>query len=458
MARRALAALRDLVPVLGLAIKSAAQADIAKTLGRVYLGRDAAEQVLRGQIARGVTERINAVLWFSDLRGSTAISESIEPGEIIPFLNDYAQASIDAIHDAGGEVLKLIGDGVLAMFTHENMAAAKRAALRAEHRFRRNMKALTARRAAESRPVTTAHVGLHVGEVFYGNIGSDDRLDFTVVGPAVNEVSRIASMCRSVDRELLMSSAFRSGLDAAGRNYLVSTGRYALRGIGRAQGSLLRSIRILPRTRSWPGSTSGIWRREARQERQIFAILPKIKELTGILVQNMKKKRRENQKTLEGRTNNKYSKPCALLPAACKARPQPARTAVSTTPSANSASCEIVAASQTPIAAVIICQKPTRADAAPALSPNGDSACAVPSGLTMPMPSRNTLERARDRAGRWAVQRDQQHRDAAGDGGQQPAPDRAVEPVARRQSGREHAGGEHDQHGAGEEQAQAGSA
>jgi adenylate cyclase len=234
-----LAALRDLVPVLGLAIKSAAQVDIARTLGRVYLGRDAAEQVLRGKIARGVTERINAVLWFSDLRGSTAISESIEPGEIIPFLNDYAQASIDAIHDAGGEVLKLIGDGVLAMFTEgnlqDNTAVAKRAALRAEHRFRRNMKALTARRVAESRPVTTAHVGLHVGDVFYGNIGSDDRLDFTVVGPAVNEVSRIASMCRSVDRELLMSSAFRAGLDAAGRNYLVSTGRYALRGIGRAQ-------------------------------------------------------------------------------------------------------------------------------------------------------------------------------------------------------------------------------
>ena len=74
--------------------------------------------------------------------------------------------------------------------------------------------------------MTTAHVGLHVGEVFYGNIGSEDRLDFTVVGPAVNEVSRIASMCRSVDRELLTSQAFRAGLDAAGRNYLVSTGRY----------------------------------------------------------------------------------------------------------------------------------------------------------------------------------------------------------------------------------------
>jgi len=230
-----LAALRDLVPVLGLAIKSAAQVDIAKTLGRVYLGRDASEQVLRGRISRGVTERINAVLWFSDLRGSTAISENLDPDEIIPFLNDYAQAAIDAIHDSGGEVLKLIGDGVLAMFTHEDLASAKRAALRAEHHFRRNMNSLNARRSADGRPVTSAHVGLHVGEVFYGNIGSEDRLDFTVVGPAVNEVSRIASMCRSVDRELLMSSAFRAGLDAAGRNYLVSTGRFVLRGIGHAQ-------------------------------------------------------------------------------------------------------------------------------------------------------------------------------------------------------------------------------
>jgi adenylate cyclase len=230
-----LSALRDLVPVLGLAIKSAAQVDIARTLGRVYLGRDASEQVLRGRISRGVTERISAVLWFSDLRGSTAISESIGPDEIIPFLNDYAQAAIDAIHEAGGDVLKLIGDGVLAMFTGEDMAAARQAALRAEHRFRRNMISLNARRAGAGRPITSAYVGLHVGEVLYGNIGSEDRLDFTVVGPAVNEVSRIASMCSSVDRELLASSDFRAGLDAAGRGFMVSTGRFALRGIGRAQ-------------------------------------------------------------------------------------------------------------------------------------------------------------------------------------------------------------------------------
>ncbi|MFY9959120.1 adenylate/guanylate cyclase domain-containing protein [Bradyrhizobium sp.] len=230
-----LSALRDLVPLLGLAIKSGAQVEIARTLGRVYLGRDASEQVLRGRISRGVTERIAAVLWFSDLRGSTAISESITPGEIIPFLNDYAQASIDAIHDAGGDVLKLIGDGVLAMFSGDDMSGARRAALQAEHQFRKNLITLNARRAKERLPITSAYLGLHVGEVYYGNIGSEDRLDFTVVGPAVNEVSRIASMCRSIDRDLLASAEFRSGLDATGRRYLVSTGRYALRGIGRAQ-------------------------------------------------------------------------------------------------------------------------------------------------------------------------------------------------------------------------------
>src|SRR6202171_242301 len=178
LSEQGLSALRDLVPVLGLAIKSAAQVEIARTLGRVYLGRDASEQVLRGRISRGVTERINAVLWFSDLRGSTSISETIGPDEIIPFLNDYAQAAIDAVHEEGGDVLKLIGDGVLAMFTREDMTLAKRAALRAEHRFRHNMTSLNQRRSAAGLPTTSAYVGLHVSEVFYGNIGSEDGVRF----------------------------------------------------------------------------------------------------------------------------------------------------------------------------------------------------------------------------------------------------------------------------------------
>jgi adenylate cyclase len=159
----------------------------------------------------------------------------MQPAEIIPFLNDYAGAAIDAIHDEGGDVLKLMGDGVLAIFNTADMTEARRAALRAEQSFRAKIQTINERRIPDKRPATSAYVGLHVGEVFYGNIGSDDRLDFTVVGPAVNEVSRIASMCRSVDREFLASSEFLAGLDTSGRGYFLSTGRFALRGIEKPQ-------------------------------------------------------------------------------------------------------------------------------------------------------------------------------------------------------------------------------
>ncbi|QDL90559.1 adenylate/guanylate cyclase domain-containing protein [Paroceanicella profunda] len=220
---------------LALALKSVAQGRVARTLARVYLGHDAAERVLGGGILRGMVERIEAVLWFSDLRGFTTIVEQASPAEIIPFLNDYAEAAITAIHGAGGETLKLIGDGVLAVFRQGSAAERGRQALAAEADFRTRLAALAEARGARGQPVTSAYVGLHVGEVFYGNIGARDRLDFTVVGPAVNEVSRIAAMCRSVDRDLLVSDTLRDLLGEAERTALVSTGRFALRGVGRAQ-------------------------------------------------------------------------------------------------------------------------------------------------------------------------------------------------------------------------------
>lgn len=230
-----IAALRRLVPALGLAIKSAALARIAGTLVEVYLGRDAGRRVLDGRIRRGVADRIEAALWFSDLRGFTEITDTAPPGEIIPLLNDYAEAVITAIHEAGGDVLKLIGDGTLAIFRADDPAEACRQALKAEANLRERIRALNERRRAEERPATTVYLGLHIGEVFYGNVGSTDRLDFTVVGPAVNETSRIASMCRSVDRPVLMSSAFAGALPPHKRRELVSVGRFALRGVGRAQ-------------------------------------------------------------------------------------------------------------------------------------------------------------------------------------------------------------------------------
>ncbi len=230
-----LAALRRLVPSLGLAIKCASLARIAGTLVEVYLGRDAGQRVLAGRISRGVADRINAVLWFSDLRGYTGITDTAPPDEIIPLLNDYAEAAISAIHEASGDVLKLIGDGTLAIFKADDPAAACRAALTAAADLRRRIARLNAHRAAAGRPVTTAYLGLHLGDVFYGNIGSEDRLDFTVVGPAVNEVARIAAMCRSVDRGILLSSEFVAAIDEAERWQFVSVGRYALRGVGRAK-------------------------------------------------------------------------------------------------------------------------------------------------------------------------------------------------------------------------------
>ena len=230
-----LQALRRLVPTLALGIKCASLARIADTLVEVYLGRAAGQRVLSGRISRGVAEQINTVLWFSDLRGYTTIADTTSPDAIIPLLNDYAEAVISTIHEAGGDVLKLIGDGVLAVFNMDDPADACRRALRAEADLRTRVETLNASRAEKAHPVTTVYLALHIGEVFFGNIGSDERLDFTVVGPAVNEVSRIASMCRSVDRLILVSAEFAAATPEPERRNLVSVGRYALRGLSRAQ-------------------------------------------------------------------------------------------------------------------------------------------------------------------------------------------------------------------------------
>lgn len=228
-------ALQHLVPILALAIKSASLARVPVAVVDTYLGRDAGRKVLAGRMSRGVAETMNAVLWFSDMRGYTSLSETIASDQLIPLLNDYAEAVIASVHGAGGDVLKLMGDGTLAIFTGDEPTNACLAAMRAEADLRSRLIELNRRRGAAGDPVSTIYLGLHVGDVFYGNIGSEDRLDFTVVGQAVNETSRIASMCRSVDRHVLFSPTFRALLPEAEQAKLVSVGRYALRGVGRAQ-------------------------------------------------------------------------------------------------------------------------------------------------------------------------------------------------------------------------------
>jgi adenylate cyclase len=227
-------ALKRLTPFLGLAIKSASLARIAETLVETYLGRDAGRRVLRGRIERGVADQIKTVLWFSDLRNYTRIADSSAPEEIIPLLNDYAEAIVSSIQQHSGDVLKLIGDGVLAIFPAEERNRACAAALNAAQAAQEAVAALNARRFEKGLPATEMYLGLHIGEVFYGNIGSKDRLDFTVVGPAVNEVSRIAAMCRSVDQPVLLSAAFAQSCADEGRAF-ASVGRFALRGVGKPQ-------------------------------------------------------------------------------------------------------------------------------------------------------------------------------------------------------------------------------
>ena len=164
--------------------------------------------------------------------GFTRITDTA-PEQVIPLLNDYSDVIVLAIHERGGDVLKLIGDGTLAIFTAEDRMHACTAALTAAIAAREGIVALNKRRMADGKPVTDMYLGLHVGEVFYGNVGSRERLDFTVIGPAVNEASRIAAMCRSVDQPVLMSSAFADVRDIKRR--LVSVGRYALRGVAHPQ-------------------------------------------------------------------------------------------------------------------------------------------------------------------------------------------------------------------------------
>jgi adenylate cyclase len=226
------AALERLAPYFALAIKSVSLEHMTGTLMETYLGRDAGRRVLSGRIVRGIAERIDAVVWFSDLRGFTRISDTA-PEQVIPLLNDYSDAIVSAVHEHGGDVLKLIGDGTLAIFTADDRAQACGAALSAAIAARAGIVELNRRRAAGGKPVTDMYLGLHVGEVFYGNVGSRERLDFTVIGPAVNEASRIAAMCRSVDQPVLMSSAFADVGDIKRR--LISVGRYALRGVAQPQ-------------------------------------------------------------------------------------------------------------------------------------------------------------------------------------------------------------------------------
>jgi len=204
---------------------------IGRGLLGVYLGADTGSRVLDGAVTRGDGGDIRAAVCFTDLRDFTALSDSLPRAELLELLNSYFDCVVGAVHANGGEVLKFIGDAVLAIFrvtdTDDERVACQRALAAARDAFDRAVRANSAR---SGRQAIDFGMSIHVGDVAYGNIGAIDRLDFTVIGPAVNLASRLHGQCKTLARPLLVSEAFAANCDEP----CISLGEHHLKGVAQA--------------------------------------------------------------------------------------------------------------------------------------------------------------------------------------------------------------------------------
>jgi adenylate cyclase len=224
------------MPLFGLLLELRNAYRTSETLMETYLGVRSAQRVLTGSIQRGDVERVNAVLWTSDLRDFTLLSENLPMQEVIELLDDYFECMARAIKANGGEILKFIGDAVLAIFPIEERHAgdpcrACVASMRAAKAALGNLAERRAERAATGGADFRCGIALHVGDVMYGNIGAADRLDFTVIGPAVNLVSRIEALNRDLDTPVVFSAAYAAHWEGKCR----SLGFHDLKGIAEPQ-------------------------------------------------------------------------------------------------------------------------------------------------------------------------------------------------------------------------------
>ena len=240
-----LAAIERLMPALALAVKATSTYRIASSVIETYLGKDAGQRVLSGTIERGAGETIRAALWFCDLQGFTKLSDTMPQDQLLALMHEYFECMVTTIDEHDGHVLKFMGDGMLAIFNKGDDGASCRAALEAADRAVERVAEVTARRQKEGLPVTRFYLALHLGDALYGNIGARNRLDFTVIGPAVNEVSRIEAMCRALDQDLIVSAAFAAAV-GSGCDRLASLGRYVLRGVRQPQELFTLVPRDLP--------------------------------------------------------------------------------------------------------------------------------------------------------------------------------------------------------------------
>jgi len=195
-----------------------------------YLGRQAGEKVLQGRIQRGDMERIQAVIWFCDLRDSTPLAEAMGPGAFLAALNDYFECVLGPVLEREGEVLRFIGDAALAIFPlGDDPAGAAERAVHAARDALTRMHLLNERREKDGMAALGFGIGLHLGEVLYGNIGTRVRLEFTVVGAAANEAARIEALCKTLDVPLLVSREVASQVPADWK----ALGSHALRGVAK---------------------------------------------------------------------------------------------------------------------------------------------------------------------------------------------------------------------------------
>lgn len=227
---RELDLIRTTLPHLGLALKSSSNRQIAKDLLQVYLGRDAGQRVLSGEIRRGSSQEIDAVICLFDLQGFTELAERLPGTSLIDMLNGYFGLAVETIQAHGGNILKFMGDGMLTMFNLGSIEEDAHAALAAANELCGKIRSFNAGREADGLPTADFTLALHAGGILYGNIGARNRLDFTVIGQTVNQTARIAGMHRSVGQNIIMSEDVKRA--AKGTNHdLVSLGRYMLRGV-----------------------------------------------------------------------------------------------------------------------------------------------------------------------------------------------------------------------------------
>lgn len=224
-----IAALRRIQKRLAVAAKIRIKTEIAQNVLTAYLGADAGAKVLGGNIRRGDTETVHSVIWYSDMRNSTRLAETSSPQDYLATLNAVFEATAGAVVEEGGEVLLLIGDAVLALFPTASMSEreAAAAAERAAHEARRRLSLLNQAREHVGLPAVSCGIALHVGDLSYGNIGIPQRLQFTAIGPAANQVARIEALTKVLERPLLASAACARLLDGPWQ----SLGSHALRGV-----------------------------------------------------------------------------------------------------------------------------------------------------------------------------------------------------------------------------------